>query len=134
MASIVAKMFFFCKKKTILLIFVECVLCEFLSYDNDQVVKTHLICQEKMMARTKSSGAHFRARCARSECSHCAKTSKNLQKYHFKGILMWRAARAEVRAREYNYEKSKVYHPRMLLNIYITHVASIVAEIILLEI
>ena len=47
---------------------------------------------------------------------------------------MWRAARAEVRAREYNYEKSKVYHPRMLLNIYITHVASIVAEIILLEI
>ena len=51
MASIVAKMFF-SSKKTILLIFVECVLCEFLSYENDQVVKTHLIYQEKMRAVT----------------------------------------------------------------------------------
>ena len=67
MASIVAKMFF-SSKKTILLIFVECVLCEFLSYDNDQVVKTHLIYQEKMMARTRNS---------RSECSHCPKALKN---------------------------------------------------------
>ena len=77
MASIVAKMVFFCEKKPIVLIFVESVLCEFLSYVNDQVVKTHLIYQEKMMARTKNSRAHFRARCVRSKCSYCPKTLKN---------------------------------------------------------
>ena len=127
MASIVAKMFFFCKKKPILLIFVECVLCEFLSYDNDQVVKTHLICQEKMMARTKSSRAHFRALGVLS-------LSKNLEKCHFTGILTWRAARADVRARAYKYQKWKDYHLRILLNIYIIRVACKLAEIIRLEI
>ena len=94
MALKVAKMVFFFKKKTILLIFVECVLCEFLSYDNDQVVKTHLIYQEKMMARTRNSRA-----------LGMLPLSKNLEKCHFKGILMWRAARGGVRARAYNYEK-----------------------------
>merc|ERR1712026_116624 len=77
MILIVSKIVFFLQKKTFLLIFVECVLCEFLSYNNDQLVKTHLIYQEKMMARTRNSRAHFRARCARSECSHCPKTLKN---------------------------------------------------------
>ena len=43
------------------LLFVESVLCKFLSYGNDRVVKTHLIYQKKMMARTSARAARTRS-------------------------------------------------------------------------
>ena len=123
------------QKKTILLIFVECVLCEFLSYDNDQVVKTHLIYQEKIMARTRNTRVHFRERYTHSKSAPIVeKSCKILKKCYFQCILMLRAVRAEVRTRAYNYEKWKVYHLRILFNIYIMHVALILSEITCLEI
>ena len=73
------------------LIVSDMFLCEFLSYDNDQVVKKHLIYQEKIMARTRNSRA-----------LGVIPLSKNLEKCHFKGILTWRAARAGVRTGAYD--------------------------------